>query len=197
MDPAYKKRLLADAPSAIAELGYTSGQGEHTLESARSDDGAGCSMSTQSESRRMSSSRGPQDPAHNFEKMLTTWETTRPRCSLRGQSSPFSPRTCAPFFGSKKNHVVFSRSRDVMGEDVFDELAVGVDHGDAGARGNIPRDHVAQEGALAGTGRTEDGQVVAPGLRRNGEDGLFVLIPILISGADGESFEHKLNCEGA
>ncbi len=29
--PAYKKRLLENAPSAIAELGYTSGQGEHTL----------------------------------------------------------------------------------------------------------------------------------------------------------------------
>src|ERR1700735_5151576 len=27
VDPAYKKRLLTDAPSAIAELGYTSGQG--------------------------------------------------------------------------------------------------------------------------------------------------------------------------
>ena len=31
VDPAYKKRLLADAPSAIAELGYTGGQGEHML----------------------------------------------------------------------------------------------------------------------------------------------------------------------
>jgi len=31
VDPAYKKRLLTDAPSAIAELGYTSGQGEHML----------------------------------------------------------------------------------------------------------------------------------------------------------------------
>jgi nitrile hydratase len=31
VDAAYKKRLLADAPSAIAELGYTSGQGEHML----------------------------------------------------------------------------------------------------------------------------------------------------------------------
>jgi nitrile hydratase len=31
VDPAYKQRLLADAASAIAELGYTSGQGEHTL----------------------------------------------------------------------------------------------------------------------------------------------------------------------
>jgi nitrile hydratase len=30
-DPAYKKRLLDNAPAAIAELGYTSGQGEHTL----------------------------------------------------------------------------------------------------------------------------------------------------------------------
>src|SRR5580692_762556 len=30
-DPAYKQRLLTDAPSAIAELGYNSGQGEHTL----------------------------------------------------------------------------------------------------------------------------------------------------------------------
>jgi nitrile hydratase subunit alpha len=30
-DPAYKKRLLTDAPAAIAELGYTSGQGEHML----------------------------------------------------------------------------------------------------------------------------------------------------------------------
>jgi nitrile hydratase len=30
-DPAYKRRLLEDAPSAIAELGYTSGQGEHML----------------------------------------------------------------------------------------------------------------------------------------------------------------------
>jgi len=31
VDPAYKKRLLDDAPAAIAELGYTSGQGEHML----------------------------------------------------------------------------------------------------------------------------------------------------------------------
>jgi nitrile hydratase len=30
-DPAYKARLLDDAPSAIAELGFTSGQGEHML----------------------------------------------------------------------------------------------------------------------------------------------------------------------
>jgi nitrile hydratase len=30
-DPAYKKRLLTNAASAIAELGYTSGQGEHTV----------------------------------------------------------------------------------------------------------------------------------------------------------------------
>jgi nitrile hydratase len=30
-DPAYKERLLTDAASAIAELGYTSGQGEHML----------------------------------------------------------------------------------------------------------------------------------------------------------------------
>ena len=31
VDPAYRKRLLANAPAAIAELGYTSGQGEHML----------------------------------------------------------------------------------------------------------------------------------------------------------------------
>ena len=31
VDPAYKKRLLEHAPTAIAELGYTSGQGEHIL----------------------------------------------------------------------------------------------------------------------------------------------------------------------
>jgi nitrile hydratase len=31
VDPAYKKRLLEDAPSAIAELGYKSGQGEHMV----------------------------------------------------------------------------------------------------------------------------------------------------------------------
>jgi nitrile hydratase len=31
VDPAYKKRLLANAATAIAELGYSSGQGEHTL----------------------------------------------------------------------------------------------------------------------------------------------------------------------
>src|SRR5580700_6871460 len=30
-DPAYKARLLTDASSAIAELGFTSGQGEHML----------------------------------------------------------------------------------------------------------------------------------------------------------------------
>ena len=30
-DPAYKKRLLQNAPAAIAELGYTSGQGEHMV----------------------------------------------------------------------------------------------------------------------------------------------------------------------
>jgi nitrile hydratase len=31
VDPAYKKRLLENAPAAIAELGYRSGQGEHML----------------------------------------------------------------------------------------------------------------------------------------------------------------------
>jgi nitrile hydratase len=31
VDPEYKRRLLADAPSAMAELGYTGGQGEHML----------------------------------------------------------------------------------------------------------------------------------------------------------------------
>src|SRR6187397_417990 len=32
IDPAYKKRLLENAPpAAIAEMGYTSGQGEHML----------------------------------------------------------------------------------------------------------------------------------------------------------------------
>jgi nitrile hydratase len=30
-DPGYKQRLLADAPAAMAELGYTSGQGDHML----------------------------------------------------------------------------------------------------------------------------------------------------------------------
>jgi nitrile hydratase len=30
-DPAYKKRLLSDAPAAIAELGFSSSQGEHML----------------------------------------------------------------------------------------------------------------------------------------------------------------------
>jgi nitrile hydratase subunit alpha len=31
VDPAYKKRLLDNAPAAIAELGYTAGQGEHMV----------------------------------------------------------------------------------------------------------------------------------------------------------------------
>src|SRR5688572_6680581 len=31
VDPAYKQRLIANAPGAIAELGYTSGQGEHMV----------------------------------------------------------------------------------------------------------------------------------------------------------------------
>ena len=31
VDSAYRARLLENAPAAIAELGYTSGQGEHTL----------------------------------------------------------------------------------------------------------------------------------------------------------------------
>lgn len=31
MDSAYKRRLLENAPAAIAELGYASGQGEHTV----------------------------------------------------------------------------------------------------------------------------------------------------------------------
>lgn len=31
VDPAYRARLLADAPAAIAELGYRSGQGEHMV----------------------------------------------------------------------------------------------------------------------------------------------------------------------
>ena len=31
VDPAYKQRLLTDAPAAIAELGFTSGQGEHMV----------------------------------------------------------------------------------------------------------------------------------------------------------------------
>jgi nitrile hydratase len=31
VDPAYRTRLLHDAPAAIAELGFTSGQGEHMV----------------------------------------------------------------------------------------------------------------------------------------------------------------------
>jgi nitrile hydratase len=31
VDPAYKQRLLTNAPAAIAELGFTSGQGEHMV----------------------------------------------------------------------------------------------------------------------------------------------------------------------
>jgi nitrile hydratase subunit alpha len=31
VDPAYKKRLLENAPAAIADLGYSSGQGEHMI----------------------------------------------------------------------------------------------------------------------------------------------------------------------
>jgi nitrile hydratase subunit alpha len=31
IDPAYKERLLTDATAAIAELGYTGGQGEHMI----------------------------------------------------------------------------------------------------------------------------------------------------------------------
>src|SRR5215468_670347 len=31
VDARYKKRLLENAPAAIAELGYTSGQGEHMV----------------------------------------------------------------------------------------------------------------------------------------------------------------------
>ena len=31
VDPAYKKRLLENAPAAIAELGYSSGQGDHMV----------------------------------------------------------------------------------------------------------------------------------------------------------------------
>jgi nitrile hydratase subunit alpha len=31
VNPSYKKRLLTDAPAAIAELGYTSGQGDHMV----------------------------------------------------------------------------------------------------------------------------------------------------------------------
>src|SRR5436309_8337296 len=31
VDPAYKTRLLTDAASALFELGYTSGQGEHIV----------------------------------------------------------------------------------------------------------------------------------------------------------------------
>jgi nitrile hydratase subunit alpha len=31
VDPAYKKRLMTNAPAAIAELGYTSGQGDHMV----------------------------------------------------------------------------------------------------------------------------------------------------------------------
>src|SRR6516225_9543070 len=30
-DPKYKKKLLENAPTAIAQLGYTSGQGEHMV----------------------------------------------------------------------------------------------------------------------------------------------------------------------
>jgi nitrile hydratase subunit alpha len=31
VDPAYKKRLMTNAPAAIAELGYSSGQGDHMV----------------------------------------------------------------------------------------------------------------------------------------------------------------------
>src|ERR1039457_6393620 len=49
----------------------------------------------------MSSIRGPQDSAHNLWKMLTAFETTRPRCSGRGDSRILSASVRAWSFGSK------------------------------------------------------------------------------------------------
>jgi len=53
-----------------------------------------------------------------------------------------------------------------------------------------PRDHVPQERALSGTRRAEDCHMLAPGLGRDCEDRVLVLVPILLFGADGNGFEH-------
>ena len=49
-------------------------------------------------------------------------------------------------------------------QDVLDELAVRVDHGEAEACGDVGRDHAPEERALAGPGAAENRLVAAPGL---------------------------------
>lgn len=75
-------------------------------------------------------------------------------------------------------------------QDVADELAVWVDDGHASAGVDIPRDHVAHQGALAGTGRTKDREVLPPRVGRDREDAVVLLKSIFVFGADRDVVEH-------
>lgn len=50
-------------------------------------------------------------------------------------------------------------------QNVFDELRMGIDDGHAVAGGDIARDDVAQKRALAGTGAAEEREVAPSGVR--------------------------------
>jgi hypothetical protein len=61
------------------------------------------------------------------------------------------------------------RAGNVVIQNIFDKLPVGIDNGAADTACDIGRDHVPHERALAGARRTEDDHVLAPGLGRDHE----------------------------
>src|SRR5579871_330792 len=89
------------------------------------------------------------------------------------------------------DHVAGARARDVVVQDVVDELAMGVDDRGASASRYVPRNHIAQKGAFAGTRCTKYGSMLATGLWRYEKNAWLVLIPVFISRADRHMVEHK------
>jgi hypothetical protein len=95
--------------------------------------------------------------------MLTTWDTTKPRSSGRGQSSAFSENV-RPVLRVEKNDIVLPAARDMVREDLFIESAVRVNGRYAGTGGQVGRSHIGEQCTFAGSGAAEE--PCASGARR-------------------------------
>lgn len=80
--------------------------------------------------------------------------------------------------GSKKDHFAFPGAGNLVVQEVVHELAVRIHDRYARAGVDVPRDHVAEQGALAGAGRAENRQVLAARPGRDCENRLFVAVPV-------------------
>ena len=103
VDPAYKQRLLANAPAAIAELGYTSGQGEHMVAientaASTTSSSARCARATRG---RSSACRRPGTSPTRIGRApssirAASWASSAPSSATTSKcASGTAPRSCA------------------------------------------------------------------------------------------------------